>query len=64
MKTTTNFTSRSVLRLPVLALFFAAVLLFAVAPQPARGQSEKPFSANFITRFTSVIEGAISFMSL
>jgi hypothetical protein len=57
MKTTTNFTSKSVLRLPVLALFFAAVLLFALAPQPVRAQSEKPFSANFITRFTSVVEG-------
>jgi hypothetical protein len=40
-----------------LALFFAAVLLFALAPQPVRAQSEKAFSANFITRFTSVVEG-------
>jgi hypothetical protein len=57
MKTTTNFTSRSVLRLPSLALLFIAVLLSSFVSHPVRAQSEQPFNANFITRFTGVVEG-------
>ena len=57
MKTTTNFISKGVLRLPSLALLFTAVLLALLVPQPVRAQTEKPFNANFITKFIAVVEG-------
>jgi len=57
MKTTTSFVCRSVRSFPSLVLLFATILLLALGPQPVRAQSEKPFSANFITKFTSAVEG-------
>ena len=53
MKTRSNFLFKSILCLPSLALLFAADLV----PLSAHAQSEKPFNANFITKFTSVVEG-------
>ena len=38
------------------ALLLATVTLPALAPQSVRASSEKPFNANFITQFTSVLE--------
>jgi hypothetical protein len=57
MKTTTNFSSKSVLRLPSLALLFAAALLPLFGSQPVLAQGEKPFHANFTTKVISVVEG-------
>jgi len=56
MKTTTEFTSRSLRHFPFLALPLAAVALLTFAPQPARASDEIPFHANFITRFESLLE--------
>jgi hypothetical protein len=56
MKTTTNFTSRSLRHLPLLALPLAAVALLTLASQAARASDEIPFHANFITHFQSVLE--------
>jgi len=57
MKTTTNFISKGLLRLPASVLLLTAALLPLLTPQQATAQTEKPFNANFITKFTSVIEG-------
>jgi len=57
MKTTSNFISNYVLRFPSLAILSAAIVLPMLVPKPVRAQSEKPFNANFITKFTSVVEG-------
>jgi hypothetical protein len=56
MKTRTNLKSQSHRHLPSLALLLAAVTLLAFAPQSARASGEKPFHANFITQFESVVE--------
>ena len=42
--------------LPFVALLLGTVTLLALAPQSVRASSEKPFNANFITQFTSVLE--------
>ena len=55
MKTTT-LKSLSRRHLPSLTLLLATVTLLAFAPQSARGSGEKPFHANFITQFESVVE--------
>ena len=56
MKTPTNLISAQHRHLPSLALLLATVTLLAFAPQSARAGGEKPFHANFITRFESVVE--------
>lgn len=42
--------------LPTLALLIVTVTLLAFAPQQARAGGEKPFHANFITQFQTVVE--------
>ena len=42
--------------LPFLALLLATVTLLAFAPRSVLASSEKPFHANFITQFTSVLD--------
>jgi hypothetical protein len=56
MNTITNCISARRRHLPFLALLLATVTLLAFAPQSVRASSEKPFHANFITQFTSVLE--------
>ena len=56
MKTTTNFTPRSLRHLRFLALALAAVALLIFAPQTARASDEIPFHANFVTQVKSVLE--------
>lgn len=55
MKTTTDLKSPGRRHLPSLALLVAVTLL-AFAPQAARASGEKPFHANFITQFETVVE--------
>lgn len=55
MKTITNPTTPSRRRLPFLGILLVTVTLLAFAPPRARGD-EKPFHANFITQFSSVVE--------
>ena len=57
MKTTTNFISKGLLRLPASVLLLTAALLTLLTPQQATAQTEKAFNANFITKFTGVVEG-------
>ena len=57
MNILTNFMSKSLRRLPPSALLCLAVLLSVLPLQPVCGQSENPFHANFITKFTSAVEG-------
>ncbi len=42
--------------LPLFALLFATISLLTFAPQSAQAGSEKPFHANFITQFETVVE--------
>ena len=56
MKTTIHLKSPRCRQLPALALLLAAVISLALAPQSARASGEKPFHANFITQFESVVE--------
>ena len=56
MKTKTNLKSPSRRHLPSLALLLATITLLAFAPQSARASGEKPFHANFITQFETVVE--------
>jgi hypothetical protein len=55
MKTITNLKFSNRRHRPFLALLLAAVTLLAFAAQTARA-GEKPFHANFITQFESVVE--------
>jgi hypothetical protein len=57
MKTTINSVFKCVRRRPLFALLFTAMSLTLFVSTPARAQSEKTFSANFITKFTSAVEG-------
>jgi hypothetical protein len=56
MKTTTNLILASRRHLPALALLLTTITLLAFAPSSARAGGEKPFHANFITEFQSVVE--------
>jgi hypothetical protein len=56
MKTTTNLIFASRRHLPLLALLLATITLVAFEPPSARASGEKPFHANFITQFESVVE--------
>ena len=57
MKTHYLLTRNQITRrdLPFLALLLATVTLLVFAPQSVRASGEKPFHANFITQFTSVL---------
>ena len=55
MKTTT-LKSLSLRHLPSLTLLLATAALLTFAPQSVRAGGEKPFHANFITQFESVVE--------
>ena len=56
MKTVNNTKSAQRRHFPSLALLLAAVTLLAFAPQSARAAGEKPFHANFITQFETMLE--------
>jgi hypothetical protein len=56
MKTTTSIISARRRQLPSLAFLLATVALLAFAAPAARASGEKPFHANFITQFESVVE--------
>jgi hypothetical protein len=56
MNTNTNQLSARPRHLPFLALLLMTVALLAFAPQSVRASGEKPFHANFITQFTTVLE--------
>jgi hypothetical protein len=56
MNTITNCISARRRHLPFVALLLATVTLLALAPQSVLASSERPFHANFITQFTSVLE--------
>jgi hypothetical protein len=56
MKTKTHLKSPSRRQFPSLALLLGAVTLLAFAPESARAAAERPFHANFITHFESVLE--------
>ena len=56
MKTVNNTKSAQRRHFPSLALLLAAVTLLAFAPQSARAAGEKPFHANFITQFETLLE--------
>lgn len=56
MNTTTKCIPARDRHLPFLALLLATVTLLAFAPQSVRASVDKPFHANFITQFTSVLE--------
>src|SRR6476660_5889527 len=51
-------------RLLFFALLLATVTLPALAPHSVRASSEKPFHANFITHFTSVLEFPLLHLSV
>ena len=56
MKTRTNLKSSSGPHLASLALLVATVSLLAFAPPAARASTERPFHADFITQFETVLE--------
>jgi hypothetical protein len=56
MKTTTNLICANRRHLPLLAVLLATITLVAFAPPSACASGEKPFHANFITQFESVVE--------
>ena len=56
MKTRTNLKPSSGPHLASLALLLATVSLLAFAPPAARASTERPFHADFITQFETVLE--------
>ena len=56
MNTNTNRLSARPRNLPLLALLLTAIALLGFAPQSARAGGEMPFHANFITKFSGVVE--------
>jgi hypothetical protein len=55
-----NITSKSIPApgryLPLSAFLLMTVALLSLAPQSLRANGDKPFHANFITQFTSVLD--------
>ena len=56
MNTITNYIPARRRHLPFLALLLATATLLAFPPQSVRASSEKPFHANFITQFETILE--------
>ena len=56
MKTRTNLKSSNGAHLASLALLLATVSLLAFAPPAAQASTERPFHADFITQFETVLE--------
>ena len=56
MKAMSHFKSTAAWRLPALGILFITVTLLTFAPLQSHAQSERTFSAKFITKFTSVVE--------